>query len=477
MKPLRLLLLTLGVFVVIWLGAITYWRVSGVLPDGGGMLVWLLLVPAFALVLLLLFTRWRRGRRQHEDAPPVAASDASNVDAPDLEDRVVHILGVAMQLPMASDAVAALAENAPRPALHPRIRDRDGLPVFAAFVPDLDTAVIEDALAPMEGSASPERARDGAVLRALALLEPVADALLFDAVSTMPRVAQATGTVNAGLQRQTTSEILDRLQVSLLLPSSWHEVSRAAAGEWLRTRALELGVNARQLRIDVHGVRVADDSWRFIDGLIDSATSGDGARTWHLLLACDSLVDARGIARLDAAGELLRSQRPEGMVPGEGACGLWMAPTLGDDGMAATALHRICRGTGDAVASTRAAARQHAVLMTQALEIAGVAPDAITWVISDADQHRRRSAEAAAAAAETCPDLDIAQRYRALAALSGEIGIVMPLALLAIGAGASAAAQAPLLAFSMAGTCPRACVLGPTHRIVSPADAAPSAAT
>ncbi|MDR7192623.1 hypothetical protein [Luteimonas terrae] len=471
MKALRIPLLVLAVFAVVWIAVIAYWRVRGVLPEGATMLLWLGFVPA-VLAGLLLVARWRRRKRKQDTASrqEVASTAPAAEDHATKEDRVVHVMGAALRLPMASDAMDALAENAPRPGLHPRFRDREGLPVFAAFVQDLDTGSIEDALGQQEDGAGRRLASDDAFLRALALLEPVADALLVDIVATMPPIPQAVGTVNAGLQRRVTSAAPDLLQVSLLLPSSWHESFRASAGDWLLARAKEMGIDARQLRIDVHGVRVADDSWRFIEALAGAGEGSEGDRVWRLLLACDSLVDARGIARLDASGELLRSQRPEGMVPGEGACGIWIAPGSQDVGVPTVALHRICRGQASGELSMREATRDRASLMSQALDIAAISPDAVAWVISDADQHRRRSVQVVAATSEACPDLDIGLRYRALAALSGEIGIVMPLALLAVGAGAVAAAQAPLLAFSMGGERLRACVLSPAHSAVSVAD-------
>ncbi|WP_052772748.1 hypothetical protein [Luteimonas sp. FCS-9] len=464
MKAIRIVLVVLGVFALVWLCAIGYWHVRDVTPGGGLLLGWLLVAPSVALLALWAGVRWRRARRDRvpDATPEVPPADG---DAPAAAPvQCARIAAAALHLPPGADVEAILAPGVPSPGLHPTLRDRDGLPVFAAFVRDLDTGAIADALdAADAGHAPPEEG-----LRALALLEPVADALLLAATTAMPAPAEADYVVNAGLQRRLPGEAGDALRISLLLPAAWPDAPRAAAADWLHARAVETGVDGRRLRVDTHALRTPDDGWRFVEAVLAEARPQS---EWRLLLACDSLIGARAIARLDAAAGLLRSQRPEGVVPGEGAAGVLLPPpgALGE-AAGAVAVHGPCRGEPVRGAPARAAARETADLVRHALAAAAIDPDAVVQAVSDADQHRTRALHAVAAVAEACPELDVALRHRGLGAVAGELGAAMPLALLAAAAGAAAATHSAVLALSVAGERHRAFVVDPGHAAASVPD-------
>src|SRR5690606_33652965 len=137
-------------FVAVWLCVVLYWRASDATPGGMQMLLLLGVLPVALLGGIWLVRRARR--RRAEAAPEGNAEEvavAGGDDATFVATPPLHCLAAARRLPCGDDPgqVLALLPAPPRPGLHPKFRDRDGLPVFAAHVERLETDGFVDALA------------------------------------------------------------------------------------------------------------------------------------------------------------------------------------------------------------------------------------------------------------------------------------------------------------------------------------------
>ncbi|MEZ0469767.1 hypothetical protein [Luteimonas salinilitoris] len=447
------------VFAVVWLCAILYWRSSGGAPGGGQMLLVLGVLPLGLLAGLWLIRRKRAAhRRQPEATDTVADDDALETDAGQVHPPLDCLAG-ALRLPCgdAPGAVLAALQAPPRPGLHPRFRDRDGLPVFAAHVDGLDTEAVADAMArlsPAEGSRAPEEER----LRALALLQPVAEELFDEVALQLPPLPASEERVVAGLRRREQHDVREAVRIRVLLPSAWPQPLRQACGDWLLEAALAAGLDARRIALELLAMQGPEDTWRLLDRL---GTTAADEQSWQLLLACDSAIGERGVQALMSSGRLMDSRRAEGLVPGEAAAGVLLRPPGAPEPMsseAAVAMHRVRLAALQSTPPPRAAARATAELITRALQHAAIEPDAVAMVVSDADQRPSRAVEASAAAASACPELDTATQCGALGVACGDIGHVAPLALLVLAAAQVRVSQQPVLALAVAAECERAAV-------------------
>ncbi|WP_411834688.1 hypothetical protein [Pseudoxanthomonas mexicana] len=457
---MRGLLTTALVSASVWAGAIAYWRNSGILPGGMQMLAWLGVLPvslsAGGWMLHSLVVRRLAAREQAIAEDGVAAGTASLQP----QDEAVlpaplELLSAAARLPVGADiaALSATLPTLPRPGLHPRFRDRDDLPVFAAFVHDLDTGPVAHALE-IPGMHGDALVPDEEHLRALALLEPVAEELLMAALAALPPMQSREERVVAGLRRMAEPDIGGVLRIEALLPAAWPPALRDAAGEWLRRSAVELGLEPRQLRLETVPVREAIEVWRRLQQICEASPTEP--REWRLLLACESSMGERSIARLAAAGTLASGHRPEGVIPGEAACGLLLrrvdAATAGavPGAVPAVALHRPWRAPAGAGRSLRARTQACGELIASVLRRSGTAPEAVTLLVCDADHRRDALAEAAAAAQSACPELDAFEHCLAPGLVTGCTGHVAPLIALALASGQVRRAQAPALALGLA---------------------------
>jgi len=480
----RVVLVVAAVFVAVWLCVILYWRASGATPGGTQMLLLLGVLPVALLGGIWLVRRARASRAEPAPAEePKEVAAASGDEATYEATPPLHCLAGALRLPCGDDAseVLAVLPTPPRPGLHPKFRDRDGLPVFAAHVERLDTEGFADTVA---GSAElgSQLDRDEERVRALALLEPVATGLFDETALLLPPLPVAEERVIAGLRRTEGQDVRIAVRVHALLPMSWETPLRQAVADWLLELALASGIDRRRIAVEVAPADGAVTAWSLLDAIAGGTADGEA---WHLVLACDSLVGERSVQQLIATGRLMDSRRSEGIVPGEGAAGVLLrpsgAPSVADAGQA-VALHRPSRATLAAGVQARAAAKATGELMSLALRRADVEADTVALVLSDADQRPSRAVEASAAAAAACTELDIATQCGALGVPCGETGHVAPIALLALGvAQVRASMQAVLLLSLGAGLERMAAVVAPQQAPEQPsseqAGDAPAAVT
>jgi len=454
--------------VVVWTAVVLYWRSAGISPTAGHLVTWLFLLPLALLGGWLLARRVQRRIRARgaNAAPSAQAGDAGlpQADEGPQPDRLLYLLGSATWLRAGQDgaAVAQALAQPQRPPLHARLKDQLGLPVFAAEVDGLDPSMVAPALEAAlvaSGNAGPaERIFGEEALRALALLDPVVEDLLFTA---LPPASSDTGESSpvGGMhphamhhsrssRASAPAAAASQLRVRLLVPAAWPAVARTASGAWLDGKARAVGFVEGQFTVEVTPAAGAVEVWRCLErlGQPDAGEPGDT----HLLLAVHSSIGEASVDRLDARRELLVSGHPEGLVPGEGAAGVLLAagcPGEAGSGPKPVRLHRLLHGRAG---QGRGAGRAAATLLQRALETAAQPVDDIALVFSDADHRPSRAIEIAAAIAMALPELEPVDDTRHLGLACGDTGAVAPLALLSTAAAHVIARQAPVLAVSLA---------------------------
>lgn len=462
---IRRILAALLVTAVVWCVVVFWWQAGDVSPGVGDLVLWLLVLPVVLVGGYWLWRWWRDRRGQAEPEPEAPKEDDGLSDAPP-PDRVLQVRAVALQLRAGASADEVLAQLADpqRPGLHPTLRDAAGLPVYAAPVEGIDGELLREPL--LAVAAEPDaidRLLTDEVLRAFALLQPVAEEVLLAARPTVPAQAPIEDGLSGrdglhphamahsrSVQADAPVPTATPLQVRLLLPASWHASLRDLAARWLRGQARALGYRDGQLVVGVLPAGGPLDVWRVLDQICEASHVADaGSDETHLILATDSLIGEASIERLDARSRLLSSGRAEGLIPGEGAAGLWLAPDSMPTTPAAPRLHRPLLARTATIAGHRAAVRRAGALLQRTAEATAVPLGEVAVLLSDADHRPSRSVEVAGAANAALPELDPDTCSLSLGVPCGELGAVAPLALIAVAAAMAADRQAPVLALGV----------------------------
>lgn len=438
LRPLACVVLVFG---VIWCAMIVRWRMVNRVPNGTDVVLYLVALPLGLLLGFVVLckvidaTKKRRQKAAQADtnaAEPVAPEDPS----------------LAWQLPIfAADALfaggdtpAALIDAAranQRAELHPMLRDGQGLPVFAVAVDDVDTTAIDDSL-PNAAQGWGESRK-----RALALAQTLATRMLdehFDALLAAATAAE----VPPGQAKPRPV-----LQLEWLLPAHWSDTDRDTAQAWLTAQLAAQGWSAPSLQVTVSGIGTGAAALKRLDDL-NRAFHDDTPRLPHLLLASDSHIDEATVAEWAAAHRLHGASRPEGQVPGEGACALLLAAKHPAGGAELARLHRL-------VAAQRAQpvdkpgrlqADTFNELVSQSLQRAQLEPDAVAHLVSDTDMRASRSAEAMHLVEQALPECDPVETLLPLGVANGECGAALALATVVVAAQLAADAQQPGLILS-----------------------------
>ncbi len=410
-----------------WASAILYWRQTGSTPSGTEMLTYLGLLPAGLLgggwMLRSFATRAAERALAHAEAAATTNTPAAVADGgvrTPVPARAPAVLAAAVHLPgdLTAEGWLAQAAAAPRPGLHPRLKDSDGLPIFAAFVADLPEP---RALSADDYAIAPHLAR------AMALLEPVLDSLALAVIEALPPLPVQEERVVAGWRRQDHGDVERILQVECMVEANMPEAMRTRLGEWLHDELQQIGVDVRRFVVQVVPVRDAATVWERLQRLAGEETASPG---WHLLLAACSALDPAVIERWEMQGRLYGSRQPQGRVPGEAAAGLLLART--DDGGTATRMAVPLRASLPEHEAVHLHGRHSVQLVTDALARAGLEASAVGYVISDAGAGTERVAEAGQVAYAVCPDLDVATQSLPLQASTGDISLAAPLSMLAL---------------------------------------------
>lgn len=487
----------LALFVLIaavtWVAVLWHWDSSRRDVDGVDIALYLGLLPlaGFALVQLLK-AGWRASQT---DVPGAAsslvaaggqASPAQETGARELERRLavschtayLHLSGNST----AAELQAALHEGKLRPKLDATLRQGDGRPVMCARVGGLDTVALKQearALSPPVRTTEPSGDASGkhlalpeAAWRALALLgEPMSRAVpaLYDTWPTMfegsekaphdPGHRYAEGEATApevgSVPAPLTGKAEPGLHILLALPQNCEGPACAVAEAWLLAQCQHWGIDAQRLVIQVIAVKQAGELWREVDGVLLAQHRQQRADVL-IVVAAHSDLDADTIARLESEGRLYSPEvRPRGLMPGEGAAVLVLAPPILSPAPAAPEpplLHR----TSVALRSKSIDSPGrpgHAELLgacEQALLVAGVEASHLSAVASDADQHSARAGELFATVLALAPQLDAGEDVTVAGAALGHTGAVGSLVAIALAQAAVAVSSKPALAISSA---------------------------
>jgi hypothetical protein len=168
----------------------------------------------------------------------------------------------------------------------------------------------------------------------------------------------------------------------------------------------------------------------------------------------DELLDA-AVQRLEVAGLLFSAARPKGVIPGEAAVALLLAgpqwPRAGEAATPSPHRHRAAIGRRDqpAEAPGRVNGELAGALLRQPLRSARLAPEGVTGLADDADQHSTRSPELFGAMLAQLPQLDATEDQRMAGHLLGRSGAAGTLLAVAMAARRAIATVKPWAALAV----------------------------
>jgi len=396
-------------FGACWGGAIWTWRGTGSAPSNADLVTYLIALPLAVLAGVVLVRRLVQAR----PAPPPADATAPPVQAPAAAPRLpaLALLGAAVRTrhgAAVEELAAALDAQRVRADLDPELVDDAGYPVLTVRVPAADAAVWRADAEPWFAAQGLADARfGGAHWRALELASAVLDELTAahaDADATLLRIVP-------------------------LAPADWTAAQRAAAGAWLAHVAARAGWNADKV---VASPAPAGESAVSLLSLLAGQAGSAAEPALTILVAFDSRIDQALVDRMAGDGVLLTAAHPQGIMPGEGACGLLLGAPQPDTGAPTLQAAGAAR-TGSAGASSRVDAADLRRLAGRVLAESGVDAAAVSALVTDADHRSNRLLEAMALAHDDLPHLDAGSDVRAAGPACGESGAVPFLAALALG--------------------------------------------
>lgn len=448
----------------VWVAVLWRWEVTSRDMSTRDIVIYLAVLPvtAFAFVLLL---RWAsRGAVQRQAAAiaaaaagaaaPPAGKASAIADAP----RHASVQLIAASLACAAgtsagELQAAAKEGTPRPALDPELRDDEGLPVFTARIAALDPAT---STPPLESLIESTRALQSEwaglvpsdhTQRALAALqEPLLQAVA------------ALAPWGACIAEQANPNPTRCVQVLIGLPSDWtpfeHELGRVVAAETVAA-AEPSTIPARCFDVTAHTGDDGEELLLQADRMLQ-ALAGEQRNEPVIVAACDSTIGKEALDALERDGLLFSSsKRPKGRIPGEAAAALVLAgadwPAAASNEQPVPRLHRpvAMRRDKSVDAPGRVGSDIALDTMTRAVTASGLVCDAIGSLVCDADQHTPRGIELHGAALSLLPHLDGAEDIRLLGTVTGRVGAVSALLVVACAAECAKASGKPSLAVTL----------------------------
>jgi hypothetical protein len=397
-SPLRIALWIACSFIAVWAVLALYWRSIQHVPSSTELLLNGIGVPLLLVIGIAGIRKGLFAPSQGAASPlgPVEAapsgSGSENTSQPTAK---IALLDASMRLPagMNVDEVLAVAREGKVVGLHPSLLLRNGAKAFANAAASIWHDDFEGALTALDVD---PRLNDEQ-RRAIVLAAETIDELL-ERHATTPVIPTA----------ETMRALAPRFKLHLLLPERWRADAvicaawldrHLARGHWLP--AVEPATTAFAAQ--------AVGALALLDALtVELAAQPSSVR--HILLACDSSLSQATVDALDDAGLLFAHNRPDGLVLGEGACALLLAPPAA---AGATQVHRLASAARTTHAELApSSGEQQSATLVQLLESAcGHASTAgLTLMdcalVSDADQRVSRRSEMANTAQQAWPDTD-----------------------------------------------------------------------
>jgi hypothetical protein len=482
--PMFSLLKGMALFVavtcVVWVAVLWNWETSNRNMTTGDIVVYLGVLPLFVFgVLLGLRWAWRTAepRRAAAAASTAAAtsSKAGPAGAPgtppsgDDQQRYATIQLLAAHLACAAaaspaDLLDAAKQNQPRPAPDAALRDAAGLPVICARIDGLDADALAPSLAPLADAARqrrPEwagRTLGDHTLRALAALEePLEEALRALQPWTIrlgapdPDAALQAGTRRGGAQDAAPPS---RLRLLLGWPEGWDEFEREVAAAWV-----DQAIRQHASEIPLAHVTTTAHTGSGEDLLLQAerllqTMAREGRDDVVLVAACCSDLSDAAIALLEQQGMLFSAtSRPKGVMAGEAAAALLLAnPGWPADPaqLPSVRLQRpaVLRRDKPIDASGRTSSDCLLEATRQALAAARLEPAEVGALVCDADQHTARGTELFGTTIELLPQLDPGEDMRLIGTVTGHVGAVNALLVVAAAAHQARQLDKPCLALA-----------------------------
>jgi hypothetical protein len=459
---------------LVWVGMLWHWQATQHDMSVRDVVIYLGALPLtlFSLVLLGGWA-WRgaSAKAAAQEAPVAAAAPAAQA-APSQDEAARHATwqllaahGSTVIGATPAEWLEAAEAQKPAPALDAELRDETGLPMISARVADVDVAALDEELDALLQALQPQHPQlqlTPTLRRALALLrEPLA--------ASVGALAPWAEALSAAMPRpatnQTAAAVADsRIGVLAAWPAGLNALETALAQRWLIEQCKQAGEGL-----------VARERWAWVPVNNDAASEAAlcGPRLWLradawfeaqrreqrqdllLLLASHSDIDAESLQRLQTGGGLFSANTPKGMIPGEAAAVLLLAPASWPADAQADApkphLHRAAVAQRDKSidAPGRLTHTLAPQLITQALAAAQLAKDDIGAIANDADQHSARGTELFAAMLGELPQLDAMDDMRMIGQLCGNIGACATLMTAAMAAQQAVTADKPCLALSL----------------------------
>lgn len=483
----KLFALLLVITTLVWLTTLWRWQSAEIDPAMNDVVLHLAIVPLAltASLALVLFgmTRLKRYALAPASSPSVAPPGPQADPGPFTTTRSAEALILASAARMrAGDtwtgAHAAIEAGDLKPMLDMALKDDAGMPVFTARVDDLDDAAITEALEAAkqalitkDSSRSADAEIAAEVSRAVSLLAPCLDDMWAALDAQWPSVAacqvKAEARPHAGANG---ARAMTLVTLHLSLPAAWPATMREVVEHWLRDQLrtisqrlaqalLQAGAKAAAedlIRCTVRAATQAEDVWLAIDQHVAAWHERSAPEGLIVVAACDSSIGERAVNHLQDQQALFSSSQQRGIVPGEGAAAMllapadWPASTL-DRGKALT-LRTASRVDRDKSADESGRIGAHALTtaVQDALRAAGREPRAVQSIVSDLDHRGSRAVEVYEALQTVLPDLDPAVGLLRLGIACGDMGVARLLALTHLACERAAAEPHPVLTIGAA---------------------------
>lgn len=408
------------VFAACWGGAIWYWRGADVTPGSVELALALLVLP-LALVGSLWLGRKLIAARA---AAPAAAAAGKPAAAQPVTAALppLAIVSSALRSPhggSAEELAAVLAENKARADLDRELIDGDGFPIMAARCDEAHDELLQEQIEEWLAHSGMSALRfSDEQWRALTLGSAV--------------VTELAGRAGDLLQAEGTPPLLRLLP---LLPVDWRTEQHRAAVLWFRHLISQFGWPTTRIDVPKPDTGVATPTAIFKRLAQDAAATA--APTVALVLACDSHIGQETVDRWDADDSLFTSTRPQGLIPGEGACGLLLSD-LRTASAIDGALFALLEPAEEARHETSAndTRRVDPKLLRELAERAAGHADIlladIGMIVTDAGQRQNRVLEVMGLASATMPQLDDTADVACVGMASGTCGEVPFLTALAL---------------------------------------------
>jgi hypothetical protein len=486
----------------VWVAVLWRWDTTSRAMSVDDIVVYLGLLPLVVFVLLLaLRWAWRSAAaRQAAAAAAVPAVPAGSTAAalPNAEQAerhaTVHMLAAHAMLACGSsmnEILSAVKDGKPRPELDKLLRDADGLAVVCARIVELTpddlaesleraTAAVRARQPEFAAHELPERARRALAALAEPLTKALGDLAPWHARLGVDRDGQAPP--------QPQGTVVGVLRVLVGWPLGWSEFTQAVGSEWVRSLLADgqaTPIPPARVRLRARAV-AGTELWLDAERLLHSVAR-EKREDLVLVAACHSDLDDAGIELLDQQQRLFSAQRrPKGVMPGEAAVALLLAPSGWPDDPAAdeppVLLHRaaVLQRDKSVEHAGRISSLTLAEAAQQALSASRVPPADIAALVCDADQHTARGTELFGVSLELLAQLDAVEDMRLTGTLTGHLGAAS--VLLVVGAAAALARELdkPCLALALGDPTLRLALVARTPPTPAPdaaQDAAPASPT